>query len=90
MGGGKMRGSDVQSEQSADALSSRSYSALWIVYRVTEDKRCEGGQRMQAIGWVRAPIWEEALALARTKFAPKGFDLYLSVEEMEGDWGWFV
>jgi hypothetical protein len=33
---------------------------------------------------------EEARTKFATEFATKRGDLYLSVEEMEGDWGWFV
>jgi hypothetical protein len=46
--------------------------------------------KLAGTGWVRAPIEEAAFSLARTKFATKRGDLYVSVEEMEGDWGWFV
>jgi len=63
---------------------------MWIVYRVTEDKSWVWGKRLRAIGWVRAPTEEVALSLARTNFAPEQGDLYLSVEEMEGEWGWVV
>jgi hypothetical protein len=58
---------------------------MWIVYRVIKDKRSSNGKRLRAIGWVRAPIEASALSLAHAKF---GSDL--SVEEMEGYWGWFV
>jgi hypothetical protein len=61
---------------------------MWIVYRVVENKRSEIGTSMLAIGWVRAMNEEEALSLARTRFAPKPNDLRLEVEEMKGEWGW--
>jgi hypothetical protein len=63
---------------------------IWIVYRITEDKRCEGGERLLATGWVCAPTEEEALCLARTKFAPDPNDCRLTVEQTEGEWGWIV
>jgi len=61
---------------------------MWIVYRVVENKRSEDGMRMVAIGWLRAMNEEEALSLARTRFAPEVNDLRLEVEEMKGEWGW--
>jgi hypothetical protein len=75
----------------ADAAQYSNYE-IWVEQEpgsggkeVTEDKRSESGMSMLAIGWVRAMNEEEALSLARTRFAPEPNDLRLEVEETKGE-----
>lgn len=61
----------------------------WVVYRAVKDKRCTGGERWVALGWVTQASEEQARLEARKVF--NRFDQeQLRLMPCTRGFGWFV
>ena len=61
----------------------------WIVYRVIKDKRCTGGTRWVALGWINSDNEQIAMVEAKKEFGT--FDtVELKLVETKKGCGWLM